>query len=55
MCFLFRVWKESELILSQEDLALGVIVFFLTIHYSRLPENVVFLPGLGDQGTGLLG
>lgn len=53
---MFQVWKESELILCQEDPALDLIYFFFfTTHYSRLPENVVFLPGLEDQGTGLLG
>lgn len=42
-CFSLRVWRESELILYQEDLALEKKekLFCFTAHWSRLRENVV--------------
>lgn len=58
MCFLLRLWSESELILYEEDLALGkkTMFLFFTTHYSSLPENVVSLSRVWQtEGIGLLG
>lgn len=56
MYFLLQVWRESELILYQEDLALGEKKLFLTTRDSRLPENVVSLSWVWKTlGAGLLG
>lgn len=51
VCSLLRVWRESELIVYREDLALGWKMSFFTTRYARLPENVLALQGPGDWGN----